>query len=142
MTLSGTGSSDNDFDSNSFGLSASYGRYTTENWLLGIRQGVNFTDPDNGDNAINGRTLGFVQYVFGQGPWRPFIGFNAGGIYGDGVSDTFAAGPEAGVKYYPDRNTFIFGLVEYQVVFDDVSDFDNAFDDGNFSYTVGVGFNF
>lgn len=141
-TLSGTGNSNNDFDSHTLGVSGSVGKYVTDNWLLGVRQGVNFADPDGGDNIINGRTLGFAQYVFDFGNYRPFIGLNAGGIYGDQVSDTFAAGPEVGLKYYPDNNTFIFGMAEYQFVFDSLSDADDTFKDGNFAYTVGIGFNF
>ena len=37
---------------------------------------------------------------------------------------------------------FIFGMIEWLWFFDDGSDFDDNFDDGQFVYSLGVGFNF
>ena len=107
-----------------------------------MRQGVNFVDTDDDGSAVNGRTLGFADYHFDLGRLRPFLGVAAGALYGEGVKDSLAAGPEGGLKYYADENTFVFGQVEYQVLFDEVSDFDEAFDDGAFAYTLGIGFNY
>lgn len=141
-TLSGTGTSNNDFDDHNFGLSGSLGKYMTDNVLLGVRQSVNFADVAGSDDVINASTRGFVDYVFDFGRFRPYLGLSLGGIYGDGVNETFAAGPQGGLKYYADRNTFVFAQTEYQFTFDDVSDADNEADDGQFLHTVGVGFNF
>ena len=44
-------------------------------------------------------------------------------IYGDAVEDTWAAGPEAGAKFYVKDETFLFGRAEYQFFFDDDEDF-------------------
>jgi len=142
ITLSGSGSSDNDYDSTNLGVTGSLGFYPTETWLLGVRQGVNFVDTENDGSAVNGRTLGFADYHFDLGRLRPFLGVAAGALYGEGVKDSLAAGPEGGLKYYADENTFVFGQVEYQVLFDEVPDFDEAFDDGAFAYTLGIGFNY
>lgn len=142
LTLSGSGSSTNDFDNTNLGVTGSFGFYATENWLWGVRQGVNFVDTDNDGSALNGRTIGFVDYVIDLGPFRPYVGIGAGAIYGERVEDSLAAGPEGGLKYYADENTFVFGQIEYQVIFDEVSEFDDAFDDGAFAYTLGIGFNF
>ena len=142
LTLAGSGSSDNDFDSTNLGATGSYGFYPSENWLLGVRQGVNFVDTKNNGSDLNGRTLGFADYVIDLDRLRPYLGLSAGAIYGEGVKDSFAAGPEGGVKYYADENTFVFAQVEYQVLFENVSDVDDALDDGAFNYTLGVGFNF
>ncbi|MEX2454166.1 MAG: outer membrane beta-barrel protein [Rhodospirillaceae bacterium] len=141
MTLSGTGTSDNDFDSHTIGISGGAGYYFTDNVLVGARQSVNFAEV-NDDDTINFATRVHADWVFDFGRWRPFVGVNFGGIYGERVNDTFAAGPEIGVKYYADRNTFIYGLGEYQFTFKDADDAGDAADDGQFYYTVGVGFNF
>lgn len=142
VTLSGSGSSDNELDNTTLGVSGSYGFYTTPNLLFGLRQSVNYTGIDDADDAFNGSTRGFVDYVFGTGRLRPFVGASLGAVYGDNVEESVAVGPEAGVKYYADRNTFVFGQVEYQILFEDSSEFDNNIDDGIFNYTIGVGFNF
>ncbi|MEQ9447470.1 MAG: outer membrane beta-barrel protein [Rhodospirillaceae bacterium] len=141
-TLSGTGTSNNDFDNHTFGISGGAGKYLTDNVLVGARQSINFTDVENGDDVTNFSTRVFADWVFDLGKWRPFIGVNFGGIYGENVNDTFAAGPEVGVKYYADRNTFVYGLAEYQFTFKDADEADRAADDGQFYYTVGIGFNF
>jgi len=142
ITLSGSGSSDNDFDSTNLGVTGSIGYYPSENWLLGVRQGVNFVDTEDNGSALNGRTLGFADYIIDLDRFRPYLGVSAGALYGEEVDDSLAAGPEGGLKYYADENTFVFGQIEYQVLFDEVSDIDDTFDDGAFAYTVGVGFNF
>jgi len=141
-TLSGTGTSDNDFDNHTVGLSGSLGKYVTDNWLLGVRQSLNFADVEGGEDRTNFATRMFGDYVFDLGRWRPYIGASLGYIYGDNVNDTFAAGPEVGVKYYADRNTFVYLQAEYQFAFEDADDADDAADDGQFFYGVGVGFNF
>ena len=141
-TLSGTGTSNNDFDNHTLGISGGAGKYLTDNVLLGARQSINFSDVENGDDVTNFSTRVFADWVFDLGKWRPFIGVNFGGIYGENVNDTFAAGPEVGVKYYADRNTFVYGLAEYQFTFEDADEADRAADDGQFYYTVGIGFNF
>ena len=141
-TLSGTGTSNNDFDNHNFGVSGSVGKYFTDNVLLGVRQSVNFADVAGSDDVINAATRGFVDYVFDLGRFRPYVGVSFGGIYGDGVNETLAAGPQGGLKFYADRHTFLFAQTEYQFTFDDVSDIDNESDNGQFLHTVGIGFNF
>ena len=72
--------------------------------------------------------------------WQPFVGANIGYVYGDGVNDTGEAAPEAGVKYFVNSTTFIYGQIEYQFFFDSSDDVDDAFDDGQFVYSLGIGF--
>ncbi|MEX2641972.1 MAG: hypothetical protein WD270_00860 [Acetobacterales bacterium] len=142
FTLSGNGTSNNDFDGHQLGLSASVGQYIYPNVLAGVRQSVNFTDVENGDDLLNASTRIFLDYVFDMGAFRPYVGLIFGGIYGDNVNDTFAAGPEVGLKYYADTRTFLFAQTEYQFTFDDAGDAGDAADDGQFYHTIGVGFNF
>lgn len=142
FTLSGTGSSDKNFDGNAFGVSGELGWYTSERWLWGIRQSVNGVAGDKVNDAWNGSTRGFVDLNFGSGDARPYIGANLGGIYGQAVKDTGQAGLEAGLRWFVKDKTFIHAGVEYSFLFDSSNDIDNKFDDGAFFYNLGVGFNF
>jgi hypothetical protein len=67
---------------------------------------------------------------------------NIGGVYGDAVRETFAAGLEAGAKFYVQPRTFIYAMAEYGWFFRRARSLDDRFDDGQFNWTVGVGFNF
>jgi hypothetical protein len=50
--------------------------------------------------------------------------------------DTWAGGPEAGVKYFINQTTFVSLLVQYQFSFRD------AFNEGMFIYGLGLGVRF
>ncbi|MDN5850255.1 MAG: hypothetical protein L0H63_11595 [Nitrococcus sp.] len=144
IILSGTGNSTNDLDGFQFGLLGSLGWFYTDHLELGLRQSANYADvPNTGDNAWNGSTRGFVDYHFiaTDRAW-PFIGGSLGYTYGDRVSDSPFAGLEAGLKYFVRPKTFIVGAAEYQYFFDNLSNIDNAFDDGAFIYTLGIGYLF
>lgn len=143
FTLSGTGSSDNSFDSNTFGASAELGWFLSDSLEAGARQSVNVLAQDHGDDSWSGATRGFADWHFGgSNPFQPFLGVSAGGIYGDNVKETFSAGPEVGMKYYVKDKTFIELQAEYQFLFESANDIDNQFDDGAFFYTLGIGYNF
>ncbi|MPY69381.1 MAG: hypothetical protein GEU92_04775 [Alphaproteobacteria bacterium] len=142
FTLSGSGTANNDFDDHTLGASGSVGKYLHQNVLVGVRQSINFNDVEGSDDVYSGSTRGFADYVFDFGNWRPYVGLNLGGIYGEGVNETFAAGGQVGVKYYADQRTFIFAQTEYQFTFDDLSDADNSSNDGQFSHAIGIGMNF
>lgn len=143
FSLSGTGSSDKDFDNSSFGLSVDYGWYLSTQTLVGIRQSANYADVDgDNDDFWNGSTRGFADYHFGQHAARPFVGASLGGIYGDGVNDTGIAGLETGLKYYMLPTTFIQARAEYQFLFDSGNSAEENYDDGAWAYTFGMGINF
>lgn len=143
LTLSGTGASDKSGDNATFGVSGELGWYISPQTELGVRQSVNYADlPNTDDNMWNGATRGFADYHFGNGRLRPFVGASLGGIYGDGVNDSGFAGPELGVKYYVREKTFVTGRAEYQFFFDNAGAADEAFDDGAWAYTLGMGYNF
>ena len=140
FALSGTGTSDKDFENGGFGITGNYGYYLDQNWMVGVRQ--TFSWADSGDSNWIGSTRGAVDYHFGTGRWRPFIGANLGFVYGDDVDGTGIVSPEVGLKYYANQTTFIYGMAEYQVFFEDSDDLEANYDDSAFVYTVGVGFNF
>lgn len=142
FSLSGTGSSDDSFDGNSFGVSGELGWYQSEHLLWGVRQSLNGLVGEEVSDSWDGATRGFVNMHFGEGDARPYVGANIGGIYGDGVNETGIAGLEAGIRWFVKDKTFIGFGAEYAFLFEDGDDIDNRFDDGAFFYTLGVGFNF
>ena len=143
FTLGGGGYSNRDFDESAGSINFSYGWYTTETQLLVLRQSVSYANPNNDGQAWAGSTrLAFDQHFAARGPLRPFVGVNVGGVYGDSVRDTFAAGLEAGAKYYVQPRTFIYAMVEYSWFFRRARSVDDRFDDGQFNWGLGVGFNF
>ena len=140
--LSGTGANNKDFDAGSFNVTADIGKYVTDDILLALRQSVGYTSRGAGERWT-GNTRFAADYHFTIGDdIRPFVGANIGYIYGEGVRDTWAAGPEGGVKWYVKDETFLIGRMGYQFFFRSADDVEKDFDDGQFTYTVGVGFNF
>jgi hypothetical protein len=140
ITFSGNGESDRKFNNGSLSFEGSYGWYTTDRWLLSLRQAIN-----NIGNSRNwsGSTLLAADYHFFNGPWRPFVGANAGFRYGGkSVGDDFAVGLQTGVKYYVSGGAFLFGRAEYSHTFDRVSDLDDAWERGRWGYAFGMGLNF
>lgn len=142
FTFGGGGASDKDFDSSLGGINFSMGTYFNDSLLGSVRQSVNYSNPDVGDNAWSGSTFLALDQHFGSGALRPLIGINAGRIYGDNVQDTWAAGLEAGLKYYVQPRTFVYAIAQYAWLFDDGEDIDDTFDDGQVLWTMGIGFNF
>jgi len=142
FTISGTGASDNEFDGNTFGLSFELGEYATENVLWGLRQSVNGIAGDEVSDSWNGSTRLFADYHFGTQDFRPYMGANIGGLYGEDVNETWTAGLELGFRLFVRDKTFIGFGTEYQFLFDDGDEIDQRFDNGAFFYTLGVGYNF
>lgn len=143
VTLSGSGSSDNSFDTNTFSASGELGWWASDSLEWGVRQSVSVVALDDADDSWNGGTRVFADWHFGgPNPFQPFVGVSGGGFYGDNVKDTFAAGPEVGFKYFVKDKTFVELQAEYQFLFEDADEIDNQFDDGAFFYTLGIGYNF
>lgn len=135
LTLSGSGSNDRDFDEGEFSITGDIGQYVTPEILLALRQTVSYVS--EGDDNFFASTRLAADYHFDIGhDLVPFIGGNIGYVYGGRVRDTFAGGPEGGIKYYMKDNAFLFARVEYQYFFRS-----NDLDD-RFIYGIGAGFNF
>lgn len=135
ITLSGSGASESDFDSTDFNISGSFGLFLTRELEISLRQSVNVLDTED-DNQTRASTRGALDFHFDMDRLWPFVGISAGAIYGEGPDD-FIVGLEAGVKFYALQKTFLFGMAEYQWPPDE-----SFRDDGQFVYTVGIGFNF
>jgi|KBSSwiStaDraftv2_1062776.scaffolds.fasta_scaffold1587071_1 hypothetical protein len=146
FTLAGTGASDKDLENNTVGADIGLGVFLGP-FELGVRQSINYasvSSPAGDDDSFSGSTRAFADFELEIGSFAPFIGANIGYVYGDFVKDQFIAGPEAGLKIYFHENhdVFIFGRIEYQFFFEDSDQADDAFEDGQFVYTIGVGFRF
>lgn len=146
FSISGSGGSDRNFNSGTFGVTGDLGWYLRNNVVAGIRQSVNYASIEGEslkDDFWNGSTRGYVNYQFMDDRTRPFLGASLGGIYGDGVKNSAFAGLETGLKYYVIPKAYFLARVEYQFLFSSTSDASDAFqDDGIWAYTVGLGYNF
>lgn len=142
LTLSGQGSNGPDFDGTSWSLDGQLGYFYTKNLEVGIRQTLTYTDigiTAGGGTAWTGATRLSLDWNFDTGRWVPYVGGNIGFAYGDGIHDTWEAGPEAGIKFFVNSTTFIRLGVEYEFFFDEGSD-STALSDGQFIYSLGIGF--
>lgn len=169
LTLGGSGASDRRFSGSTGGISGSFGWYLNDASELVLRQSVNFSTgsaplvntPPTSGGAATGTTptittstrrqwdastrLAFDQHFGMMGrSFRPFLGVNLGGVYGRAVRDTWAAGLEAGGKFYVQPRTFVQALIEYDWFFRHAHSITSTdrFKDGAWNYSLGVGFNF
>lgn len=144
FSLGGNGVSNQDFDNSAGGVGASLGYYLTDQLEVLLRQSITYSNPSPGGTVWNGSTRGALDLHF-TSPWapvRPFVGVNLGGVYGDAVEDTWAAGLEAGAKFYVQPKTFIYVMGEYSWFFEEATEADNRFNDGQYLWSVGLGYNF
>lgn len=143
FTFGANGASNKDIDDSMGGISFSLGQYVGTASQVVIRQAVNYSNPNNGGRSWAGATrLAFDQHILARGPLRPFVGVNIGGVYGDAVRDTWTAGIEAGAKYYVIPRTFVYAIAEYGWFFRHARDVSTRFDDGQFTWSAGIGFHF
>jgi len=138
LALSGSGSSDKDFDASTASIQVGLGWFIADNVAAGVRQGVSFADV-SGNDAWNGSTRVGLDYFLNLGRCKPFVGANLGYLYGDTVKEQFIAGPDVGVRHFVNDTTFINLVVEYQFLFEDADEAEDAYDDGRFVYALGMG---
>jgi hypothetical protein len=138
LLLNGAGTSDRDFNNSVFSVQGSFGYFLTGNIEGSFRQSISFTNVQNGGSSWAGASLGALDYNLDLGRWWPFFGGNIGYVYGHNVSDTWEGGIEGGLKFFVNNTTFVLGMLQYEWFFD--SDNDNGFSDGQWVYTVGLGF--
>lgn len=142
LTLSGTGQNDRDFNSTIFGVNGSVGYFFTDNLEVALRQNIAYGDgPNTGaeGSSWNGSTTVAADWHFDFGRWQPFVGANIGYTYGDNTNDTWQAGPEAGVKYFITQTAFVQLLAQYEFFFRSGDVETDAFSNGAFFYSLGIG---
>jgi hypothetical protein len=137
LTLGGNGASNKGITQGNFGVNASLGYFLTKDLELAIRQSFGYADFNQG-TTVTASTRGAVDYHFDLGNWKPFVGGNLGYSYGGkGVTDSWEVAPEAGVKFFVNSTTFVYGMAEYQIFFR--HGHGAAFDKGSFVYSLGLG---
>ena len=143
ITFAGSGSTNTQFSDSFGGATASIGVYFNEEWQAILRQSIDYSNPENGSRRYNGSTKVALDYNFSQfGSAMPFIGVNLGRIYGTDFRDSWSGGLEAGVKYYVVRKLFVFVMADYSWLFQRTREIDDKFDDGQLTWSAGIGFNF
>ena len=138
LALSGSGSSDQNFDSNVASIELDMAWFWTDVTAMALRQGFGFADT-RGTGDWNGSTRLAFDYFFPFERCAPFLGASIGFLYGDNVNNTFVAGPEIGWRHFINETTFVNVLVEYQFLFSGADKDIEQFDDGRFVYTLGFG---
>jgi outer membrane protein W len=139
LTISGSGSNDNSFEGTAFGVEGSIGYFFNDNLEIALRQNISYTDRGVAKGSSwDGSTDLALDWHFDLGRWQPFVGANFGYVYGDSTSDTWEAGPEAGVKYFLNQTTFIQVMAQYEFFFDSSASSDDL-SDGVFRYFLGLG---
>ena len=135
LTLTGNGSSVNDFNSTTIGAGGQLGYFISKPFEVGVRQSVSYSHIEHVGHSWDGSTRIFADWHFDLDKFQPFVGANIGYAYGDTTNDSWLAALEGGLKYYVHRNAFIYGQIEYQWLLRD------SFSDGSWVYSIGIGTN-
>ena len=142
LVVGGSGASDKQVDSGGGALGASIGHMLGNRFQVVLRENVDFSDSENTESVTNSSTRLGLDFIMGSSSFQPFIGANAGYVYGDRVHDTWEAAPEAGIKWFLRDGAFLQLMAEYQFFFEEGDELDNQFEDGSFVYSVGIGMTF
>lgn len=142
FVLFGTGASDQDVSHGSAAISGSLGRMLGDHFQAGVRQDYYFSDTPGAGSNDHASTRLALDFLIGEGSFQPFLGANVGYVYGDFVKDTWEAAPEAGFKLFLREHVFLQLMAEYQFFFDTTNEADEAFNDGSFVYSLGLGMTF
>lgn len=89
------------------------------------------------DEGWGGRTVLGLDVELPFSAFHPYIGFNAGGVYGEAIQDGFVVGPEAGLKIDLGENVFLYAKAAYDFQFRNPE-----WDEGIILGGAGLGFKF
>lgn len=140
FTLSGSGTSDKNFDSSAVSIEAQFGYFTKNNWELSFRQKIGYVKQESSEWDFTSRIaadyyLDTVKFKGRLKNMKAFVGASIGYYYDDDLSGEYMYGPEAGLKFFFNDTTFALAMISFNFV--DSDDKDDRFD-----YTVGIGFKF
>jgi hypothetical protein len=137
LTLAGTGDSNKDFNRGAFELGGSVGYFVTQNIELAVHQDLGYAEHPS---VFTGVTQLSADWVFDLGRWAPYLGVNGGLAYGTHAQGESEVGPEAGVRYFINSTTFVFGQIEWDFHNDNHgSGAASGFQFSTIVYTVGLG---
>jgi hypothetical protein len=143
FTLAGAGVSDDDLVNNDFSVNAAVSYFFTDAWEIAVRDNIILDDQEGSDDDwANTFRIALDWNCCTSGAFVPFIGASIGYTCGDRVEDTCLGGPEGGFRWFVNETTYILLMAEYLFDFDGGGDIDDSFDDGQFLYTLGIGFKF
>ena len=137
LTLSAVGVSPGSTNGLQTAFATGVGYFLTDNLELALRQQIVYDD-FNVAAAFSGATIFAVDWnLTTDSRWQPFIGAQIGYRYGDLVSDSLQAGPEAGIRYFVARGAFLFFVADYQFMINSSGN-----DDDQFNFSIGIGITF
>jgi hypothetical protein len=143
VVLSGAGVSTTELDAGAAQVGLSVGYFLDEMFSLSVRQNLLYGDAGVGTSeAWDGVTRVAADLHVPLGKFVPYLGANAGYVYGDSFTESFMAGPETGIKYFLKDDAFVQFGVEWQFFFDKGDSLTTAFDDGQLLYLLGFGLRF
>jgi hypothetical protein len=137
LQVGGNGIANHEVNAATFGLSGQLGYFLTKNLEVGLHQTFNYAEAPHTESALSGTTSIVADWNFDFGNFVPFAGGNIGYSYGNHATstrDTWAAGPEGGLKYFLNSSTYLYGSVAYEFLFNT-----NHAGSSGFVYSVGLG---
>lgn len=135
LTLSGSGSANKGTTAGDFSGNVGLGYFATKEIEIGVRQSATWSDVSGDKSRWGGSTRLALDYHFDFDKFQPFVGVNGGYAYPADSLGSWEVAPEAGLKYFVNATTFLYGLVEYQIHTRDT-------DASQFVYSLGIGFKF
>lgn len=148
LSVSGSGNNGPNFNGFAASGNGSIGYFFTDALELGFRQSASYSDFAGPAWQGSSRVAIDLHFPLGdQGQIVPFIGGNGGYTYGSSSNtDQWELAPEGGIKLFVNGDTFVFAQVEYQFFLNQHSTnnvtLGNDLRQGQFLYTVGVGWRF
>lgn len=76
------------------------------------------------------------------GNFRPFVGVALGRIHGEPARENWAAGVGGGARLFLQSDTFVHASLEYGWMFSHARSFNDRLTDGQWTWSMGVGFRF
>ena len=128
------------FNNGSLHIDASYARYFTPWFNVGLRQGFVTSFRHNTTDRWLGTTYPSVEFLYNTRPDQvdvPYVNLGVGLAWNDQGSAGLVA-PGAGLKFFLNEQTYIALGYNYLFLFNDVG---NTFDNGINSVRAGFGFN-
>jgi hypothetical protein len=136
FVLFGTGASDQDVSHGSAAISGSLGRMLGDHFRRASADYYFSDAPRRARRPRVDRSLSTSRSARSPRSSRDAA------LFGDFVKGTWVAAPEAGLKLFLREHVFLQLMAEYQFFFDTTNEADEAFNDGSFVYSLGLGMTF